>query len=106
MRSPRKPKVSGTFFCASAPNGPQIPLSRLTHNFLSVPLDHHVPEGPVNAVVLKGLNRPDDPLDGRRRQRNVVRVRVHEGDMLPVGKDLYYVAGQQRATASRPACPG
>jgi anaerobic magnesium-protoporphyrin IX monomethyl ester cyclase len=86
-------------------NRTQVALGRPLHDRLAVGFNHHVPKRPVNAVVGERSDRSDDPVDGRGGQRDVVRIAVHEADMLAVRRDLDDVARQQRATAIGSARP-
>src|SRR2546423_6572517 len=52
------------------------------------------------SVVLERLHGLDDPLDGRGWQRDVVRVAVHEADVLPVRHHLDDVAGRSEEHTS------
>src|SRR2546429_4756688 len=73
-----------------------MPGRRPLDGCLAVPVDHHIPKRSVPSIELKRLDRPDDPLNGRGRQGDVVRVAVHEADVLAVGYDLDDIAAQQR----------
>ncbi len=84
---------------------PEIPFRRPPDCCLTVLLDHCVPERSVHPVVLERLDRLEDSLDGGRRQGYMVRVAVHEADVLAVWHNLEDVGRQQSTLSVCPARP-
>src|SRR5262245_29737051 len=96
----QRPPSPGLVVFASRPNSSQISFCRPLHHGLAVCLDHHHPKRSVNPIEGKRLNGLYDLLDSGRRQRDVVRIAVHETDVLSVWHHLDDVAGEQRTFAA------
>src|SRR6266487_2109834 len=75
------------------------------HLRLRVLGDDPVPPGPVDAVEPERLDRAADPLHLTGRERDQIRIAVHEADPVAVGHDLDDVAGEKRALAARAGSP-
>lgn len=67
--------------------------------------DDPVPPRAIDAVELHPLEDVTDPLDLRCRQRDQVRVAVHEADPIAVGHDLNDVSHQERTAPARAGAP-
>src|SRR4051794_24398736 len=92
--------VSDSSYPQLSSDGPQVSFGRSPDRRLAVSLNHHVPECPVDPVKVKRLDGRHDPLNRGGRQWDVVRVGVHEADVLPVGNDLNDVAGQEHTATA------
>ncbi len=81
------------------PNSLRVSVSRALHGAFRIRLDFQMKEMAVDAVELQRHNLSDNLIDSRRRERNVIRVAVHERYVATIRCYKHGVAAQEHAAA-------
>lgn len=68
-------------------NRSDVPISRMMNGVFGLFRDTLAPPGHVDAARFEGVYRIDDLTNGRDRQRNQIRIRVHETDPAAIMDD-------------------